>query len=557
MGARRTPEAVSLALAVFFVAVLNIPFWRLLYRVVEPRGAYDWAFIAALFVALLAVTYMVILLLAVRPLLRPVVGLLLPVTAAASYFMLEYGAVIDSSMVRNIFETDTREAGDLVSTKLLVYVAALGVLPALALWLVPIEWPSMAQDFRRKLKSALITLPLAAAVIFPFIPALTSTFRENRALRMTLTPSNYIGGVNKYVRSKIKMRAAAAMPIAEDAARRQPAAAESGSKRKFFVIVVGETARADHWSLNGYERETNPQIAKVEGLVNFTKAYSCGTDTAYSVPCMFSGLGRSQFSNAKAAARHNLLDVLQRVGVDVVWRENQSGCKGVCDRIKTEVLTGLKHPTFYAYSENHDEILIEGLADRIKTAGKDTLIVLHTMGSHGPAYWKRYPSRFEKFQPVCQEAQFSRCERQEIINAYDNTILYSDHVLAQLIGILQAGAAESDVETGMIYMSDHGESLGENNIYLHGMPYAFAPEAQKHIPMAMWLSKSLRAAAAVDQACLERNAGVERSHDNLFHSVLGIMNISTSLYDPALDVFASCSGAQAVSAPGPASSSVP
>ena len=171
MGARRTPEAVSLALAVFFVAVLNIPFWRLLYRVVEPRGAYDWAFIAALFVALLAVTYMVILLLAVRPLLRPVVGLLLPVTAAASYFMLEYGAVIDSSMVRNIFETDTREAGDLVSTKLLLYVAALGVLPALALWLVPIEWPSMAQDFRRKLKSALITLPLAAAVIFPFIIA--------------------------------------------------------------------------------------------------------------------------------------------------------------------------------------------------------------------------------------------------------------------------------------------------------------------------------------------------------------------------------------------------
>lgn len=555
MRARRTPEFISLVLAVFFVAVLNAPFWRLFHRVVEPRGLYDWAFLAAFFVALLAVFYMVIMLLAVRPLLRPVMLLLLPVTAAASYFMLEYGAVIDVNMVRNIFETDTREAGDLISTKLVLYVGALGILPALALWVVPIEWPPLALDFRRKLKAALITLPLAAAAIYPFIPALTSTFRENRSLRLTLTPTNYIGGVNKYLRSKVAAHKVAVQPIGEDAHRVVPAVGDQ--KRRFFVIVVGETARGDHWSLNGYERPTTPQLAKVPGLVNFPKAYSCGTDTAYSVPCMFSGLGRDGFSNAKAAARHNLLDVLQRAGFDVVWRENQSGCKGVCDRVSQEVLTGLKHPTFYAYSENHDEILLEGLADRIKGAQKDTVIVMHMMGSHGPAYWKRYPDRFKAFTPVCQEAQFSRCQLSDIVNAYDNTILYSDHVLASLIGILEAASASGETETGMIYMSDHGESLGENNIYLHGMPYAFAPEAQKHIPMITWLSKSLTDAAGLDFNCLQGSATEPRSHDNLFHSVLGVLDVKTSVYDASLDIFSSCRGAKAVSVPGQSSEHVP
>lgn len=549
---RRSPEAVSLALAAFFVAVLNIPFWRLLYRTVEPRGFYDWAFMGALFVALFAVTYLAILIMATRPVLRPVMTLLLPLTAAASYFMLEYGGVIDVNMVRNIFETDTREAGDLFSIKLVIFFVVLGVVPAVMLWLVPISWRPLGEDVRHKFKSAVVALPLAAAVIFPFIPALTSTFRENIALRMTLTPSNYIGGLNKYLRSKVASRPKTIEPIAEDAKR-----VATGAKRQFFVIAIGETARADHWSLNGYARETTPQLAKVEGLVNFPDAFSCGTDTAYSVPCMFSGLGRDQFSMGRSASRQNLLDILARTGVDVVWRENQAGCKGICDRIKTEVLTGLKHPTFYAYSENHDEILLEGLAGFIKSAPGDTVVVMHMMGSHGPAYWKRYPDRFEVFKPACKEAQFSRCKLEEIVNAYDNTILYADHVLAKLTQILRTAADAGDAATGMIYMSDHGESLGENNIYLHGMPYAFAPAAQKHIPMAVWLSDSLRTAARVEQGCLAQNARAQHSHDNLFHSILGLFNIQTSIYESSLDLFAPCRVAHADQAPAPSAARVP
>lgn len=550
LNKRQSVEAVSLALAVFFVVVLNLPFWRLFHQVVAPRTPYEWLFIVAVFVALLALTYLIVMLLAVRPLLRPVVGLLLPVTAAASYFMLEYGTVIDHNMVRNIFETDTREAGDLISTKLILYVTALGIVPAVLLWLVPIDWLNIKQDFRSKCKAAAIALPLAAVALYPFLPALTSTFRENRALRLTLTPSNYIAAVNKYVRSKRVLAAADVKVIGEDAVRAVPAAAAGTPPRKsLFVVVVGETARADHFSLNGYQRQTNPELAKVSGLINYPAAYSCGTDTAQSVPCMFSGLGRTEFSNARAESQHNLLDILKRAGVDVIWRENQAGCKGVCDRVTTEVLTGLKHPTFYAYTENHDEILVDGLAERIKTLEKDTVIVMHMMGSHGPAYWKRYPERFAVFTPICRESQFSRCTRDEIVNAYDNTILYSDFVLSRLIAALEQGAA-AGVDTGMLYMSDHGESLGENNIYLHGMPYAFAPEAQKHVPMVVWLSNALRARASVRDGCLEKEAANPVSHDNLFHSVLGLMGVKTSLYDATLDIFASCRPAATQAASG-------
>lgn len=541
-GKRRSPEAVSLALALLIAGVLNFPFWRLFYSVVAPRSAYEWAFLAAMAAGLLLLFYLLVLLLAVRPLLKPVMTLLLPLTAAATFFMYEYGTVIDMNMVRNVFETNTAEAGDLISPALVVTVLVLGVLPVAALWLTPIDWPSLTADARRKFKAAAIIVPAAFAVLFPFWPAITSTFREHRELRMTLTPSNYMAALNKYIRSKRVIDPAAAKVIAADAARRP-----QGSERPktLFVIAVGETTRWDHWALNGYARPTNPELSKVDGLVNYPKAYSCGTDTAESVPCMFSGLSRSGFSPSKAEGQQNLLDVLKRVGIDVGWRENQAGCKGVCARIPTETLTGTKESVFFHNGETRDEILLDGLPARLAGLQQDTVIVLHMMGSHGPAYWKRYPDTFEVFKPVCKESQFSRCTLDGIINAYDNTVLYSDYVLSRLVALLAEGE-KANVATGMIYMSDHGESLGENNLYLHGMPYAIAPEAQRHIPMALWLSPTLRGAAALDAACLAREAAREVSHDNLFHSVLGLFEVQTKIYDATLDIFANCRRATAL-----------
>ena len=318
------------------------------------------------------------------------------------------------------------------------------------------------------------------------------------------------------------------------------------TRRSVTVLVIGETARAANFSLNGYARETNPQLGKVPGLINFPRVMSCGTATAQSVPCRFSGAGRANTSSDISLRREGLLHMLQRAGFEVTWRENQAGCKGVCKNIPTEVTTDAKLIPFYNNGESNDAILLQGLEEKIANATGDSVIVLHMMGSHGPAYYKRYPAEFEKFTPVCASSQFSRCTSEEIINAYDNTIAYTDHVLAELAGALQRLDAKGH-PASMIYVSDHGESLGEKNIYLHGMPYAIAPEAQKHVPMVMWLSPAFQTTFGLDTGCLAGHAKGEFSHDNFFHSVLGLLDIATSTYDTALDIFAPCrtSGANA------------
>ncbi len=546
MGTRRfTPETVTFWLAAFTAVVLNYPFWRMFFHTVAPNNAFEWLFAAATLIVVFLAVHLALTTIAFRPTFRAVNAIMLPVTAAASYFMLEYGVVIDSHMVRNIFETNTAEAGDLLSGKLAAYTAAFGILPAILLWRLPIEWRPLRIEFKNKFKIAAVSLPLAAVVAYPFTSNFVSVFREHKELRLTLLPLNYLSATVKYARTPSNPASAMVQPFGEDAVL--AANASNSGRKTLFVVVVGETARADHFALNGYPRTTNPELAKIPELVSYSEAYSCGTDTAQSVPCMFSGLGRSKFSNAAATGKENLLDILKRAGVDVAWRENQAGCKGVCDRVPTEILTGFKHPVFYGLSENHDEILIDGLSEKIGALARDTVIVLHMMGSHGPAYWKRVPEKFEVFKPVCKDSQFSRCENAAIVNAYDNTIVYTDYVLSRLIETLKTGG-QRGIDTGLIYMSDHGESLGEKNMYLHGMPYAIAPKAQRHVPAIVWLSEGFRASRSIDPACMKANSVAPVSHDYLFHTTLGGLGIKTRVYDSALDLFAACRPGQDKSA---------
>ncbi|MFA5955152.1 phosphoethanolamine transferase [Hyphomicrobium sp.] len=531
----RRPEILALIIAVYIALVLNQPFWHKFLNIVAPHSFGDWLFTVAAAAVTVLLAYVVLLAFSLKPLLRVVVLILLPVTAAASYFMGEYGIVIDAQMVRNVLETDTRETSDLISWELIGYILFLGVAPAVLFCLVPWTKRSWRDEMLAKLAYASVALVACVAMILPVWGNVLSLGREHRELKMMLTPVNYISALTAYWRSEGRKRVKAVAVYGQDARQIAP----NTVRKSLFVIVVGETARADHFALNGYERPTNPGLSKIPDLINYPKAYSCGTDTAQSVPCMFSGLGHDAFSNAKAEARQNLLDIFKHAGVDVLWRENQAGCKGVCARVETETLTGHKVPTFFPSTENYDDILVDGLDARIAALQHDTVIVLHMMGSHGPAYWKRYPPTFETFAPACKDAQFSRCERSSIINAYDNTIVYSDHVLARLIGVL-ADAANHGVDAGMLYVSDHGESLGEHGMYLHGMPYAIAPEAQIHVPMVVWLSPTLREGRGVDQTCMVNHTGQRVSQDNLFHSALGIMNVATRVYDPSLDLFAVC-----------------
>ena len=163
---------------------------------------------------------------------------------------------------------------------------------------------------------------------------------------------------------------------------------------------------------------------------------------------------------------------------------------------------------------------------------RDVLIVLHSMGSHGPAYYKRYPEQFEVFLPVCRTNQLNECSDEEISNAYDNTILYTDYFLSKVIGLLKNNSQESD--TAMFYISDHGESLGEGGLYLHGMPYFMAPDEQINIPAFMWFDEGLTKVFDID--AIKKNSELAKSHDNLFHTLLGLMDVETELYQKEMDI---------------------
>jgi lipid A ethanolaminephosphotransferase len=549
----RRPEIIIFFVALFIALVLNQPFWRKFDIIVAPQASRDWLFFAAAVVTSVLITYLLLLAVSLKPVIRVLIAVLLPVTAAASYFMNEYGIIIDASMVRNVLETDTHEAGDLITLRMVGHIALLGIVPAIVFCLLPWKKQTFAQEALGKLKFAVVAFCLLIFTVVPFWGNYLSLFRAHRDLKLTLTPLNYISALARYSQEMSPKATKVVTAFGADAKR--SVAATGRTRKSLFVVVVGETARWDHFSLNGYAQQTDPGLSKVEGLVNYPKAFSCGTNTAYSVPCMFSGFGRNAFTIPKADGQENLLDILKRAGIDVLWRENQAGCKGVCARVPTETLTGLPAPTFYPSTNNYDDILVDGLDDKIAKLARDTVIVLHMMGSHGPAYWKRYPEKYETFKPVCKDSQFSHCKNQEIINAYDNSILYTDHVLTRLIDVL-SHASEQGVDAGMLYVSDHGESLGENYLYLHGMPYAMAPEAQIHVPMVVWLAPSMKQELGVDQACLVKNASERVSHDNLFHSVLGLMDVTTRVYDPALDLFAPCRRPDVVSGRGDTNSLV-
>ena len=309
----------------------------------------------------------------------------------------------------------------------------------------------------------------------------------------------------------------------------------AASKPVLLVLFVGETARAQNFGLNGYARDTTPGLA-ARDVIAFTQTSSCGTSTAVSVPCMFSGLGKAGYSRVAALGRENLLDILAHAGLRVDWWDNNTGDQNVAKRIGWSRIDKTLAPEACAV-ECTDEALLPVIAQTAATMTQDTVLVLHMIGSHGPAYHMRYPAARAGFQPDCQTAQFADCTAAEIINAYDNTILETDHVLSQTIDIL---SASDRVIPAMVYMSDHGESLGEAGLYLHAAPGFMAPAEQTRVPFVLWMDPDFSAALALDPACLRDRAAAPTSHDNLFPTILGLLDLHTSTRDPALDLTEGC-----------------
>ena len=539
-GALRPATAIILA-ALWIASIANLALWRALAGLPELANGRGLAFGIGFGVMIAAAHVALLSLLAWRWTLKPALALFLLAAAGGAYFMLSYGVVIDRTMMVNVLLTDTREARELLSWRLLGALLLLGVLPLALLWRTPLRWATPLRQAGHNAILLVASCALLAGAGGLFFQDLSATMRNHTQLRYLINPLNSFYAIAIMGRKPIQRSGVAVAPLGEDA--HLPALA-AGARPPLVIMVLGETARADHLGLNGYARDTTPRLAQ-ENVVSLRNVWSCGTNTAASVPCMFSNLGREAFENRQTNTE-GLVDVLQRAGLAVLWLDNQpGGCKGVCDRVPKVDYKQLQAngADLCADDECFDEVMLRGLDERIaqlpaERRARGVVVFMHQMGSHGPAYYKRTPAGFKKFMPECTTNALQQCPREQVVNAFDNTILYNDHFLASAIDWLKQ--RDNQWAPAMVYLSDHGESLGENNLYLHGLPYRFAPDVQKHVPWIFWLSPTFEQQSGVKLDCLARQQGEKLSHDHYFHSTLGLLGVQTQVHDPARDVFTSC-----------------
>ena len=536
---------LALVLSGWLALACNLPLWRATWALPELAGWRGLLFSLGLAVWITTALMVLLSLLAWPRLLKPVAFLLLLAAAASSYFMLQYSVVIDATMLANVVNTDAREVRDLMSWSLVFSLVVLAGLPMAWLLRQKIAPRPFWSQAWRNLLSMLAALTLLALVTLVAYQDLASLMRNHEQVRYLVNPLNAIYAGGKLLADQLPRARRVLQPIGQDA-RLGPSYA--GQQRApLVVLVVGETARAANFSLGGYARRTNPELEALRdagGLTYFSQVRSCGTNTQASVPCMFSHLGKREYE-AGAQPFENLLDLLQRAGLAVLWLDNQSGCKGLCARVNQVITRTLDVPGLCFGGECLDEILLHGLDERIAALdsaqrARGVVVVMHQMGSHGPAYYRRSPAAFKKFVPECSSNVLQDCPREQLINAYDNTLLYTDHVLAGTVRWLDRRSRDGKVDGAMVYVSDHGESLGENNLYLHGLPYALAPDTQTHVPMVTWLSGAMQKRLGIRVDCLQQHAAQPLSHDNLFHSVLGLLDVQTSLYKQEMDWFSTC-----------------
>lgn len=436
--------------------------------------------------------------------------------AIALYFIVQYGIVIDATMIGNVVNTNAKEASELAHPMLLVYVVLLGLLPAYLVWRL-----RLADSTRlRRATVVLLTVVLGSGWLYANAQSWLWIDKNAKQFGGLVLPWSYVINTARYFKDEAE-RHRPVEPL--------PPVTSKRPGGMVFVLVLGEAARAQDFSLFGYQRDTNPELAH-DGVVPFPGAHSCATYTTASLRCMLSYKG----SEGMTGHDEPLPSYLQRQGVEVVWRSNNFGeppikvsrydtadalrktCKGDCARL------------------NYDEVLLYGLDDILRKGSADakTLIILHEGGSHGPQYTKKYPPAFERFKPTCQSVELQKCSSTELVNAYDNTIVYTDDVLHRLIELLKT---VKDRPTAMLYMSDHGESLGEGGLYLHGVPKAFAPAVQTSVPLIVWASDAFiqQGGGIKDPASF----GNRLSQDMVFHSVMGALGLRSKIYRPENDLF--------------------
>jgi lipid A ethanolaminephosphotransferase len=520
-----------IAAAVFFETVLNLSLWRFVFNTLKISSFSDLIFALSMPVFVFIGIYMFFNIFILPKIYKPILIFLLIISSISNYMMYQYSIFIDSDMMRNVFETNRSEILEYFNLNGMIWFIISGVLPSVFILKSKVIFNTVRYEARNRLLGAAVFLSVLALIAVSNYKEYVVYGRNNRQITRLINPSNYIYGTYRYFQRKHQSQKK--FTYLDENIR---LVTLPDKNITVFVIVIGETARTMNFSLNGYERTTNPVLAE-EDVISYQDVTASGTSTAVSLPAMFSGLPKSKFKLDEAQYTQNLTDFISQAGYMTVWLENDSGCKNVCGRTVYRDITSENNPDFCSGSQCFDEVLLEPLEKILAEAKEDTVIFLHTIGSHGPSYYKRYPEEFKVFQPACETSDIQNCRKEEIVNTYDNTIVYTDYILGRVIGALKK---YPDYESGLLYISDHGESLGERGIYLHGLPMRLAPREQLKVPMILWLSETMKKNDLLNYSCLKNKSAEPYSHDFFFHSLISLLEIKTKIYDPDFDLFASC-----------------
>jgi lipid A ethanolaminephosphotransferase len=492
--------------------LFNLVLWIYVIKNIELSTFSGVAIIASVFaiVFIFTFTFSSLLALISLQLLKIFVAITTVINAIAIYYMMTYQVVLDRTMMGNIFNTRYSESVELLSINLLFAAIIAGLLPA---WIL--IRPKVEQlDRIRVLKNALVGL--IASFTFLYVNAASWLWIDKHAsvLGGKILPWSYIiNSARHYASINKSTEGQLALPNGE----------LFNDEKTIFVLVIGETARADNFSLYGYPKPTNPKLAQQQNLLVLSNTKSCTTYTTGSLACMLA-------PTEKHVNYEALPTYLNRHGIEVEWRTNNWGEPAL--EVSRYIEANELRSDCTGDGCHLDEILLTNISQAIESSDKQNIfLVLHTKGSHGPSYYKRYTQEFNQFTPVCRDEEISKCSSESLINAYDNTILYTDHFLVSIIEKLQS---VKDTSTAMMYISDHGESLGEHGLYLHGTPYTFAPDYQKNIPFLIWASDEFLKQKQLDLSKLKQAS--THSQFNVFHTILGAFDIDSPVYKVELDV---------------------
>lgn len=531
-------ELLLLAVSGGIALAANGLFWSTALGSEEAgTGVTRLGFALSLFALVCAAHLLILLPLSHRRVLKPVLMLLIPVTVSAAYYMHSYTVFLDPAMLRNVLHTQVKEARELISGQMVVTVLALSVPPMLLISRLRIKQFSWRRAVLRRLVFVAVLLLAVVLALLPSYQRLSALMRNQHHLRYLVTPANLLVSTYRVLRTEAKES-----NRPRDIIDPTPSRAERPDRPRLLVLVLGETVRAQNWGLAGYQRQTTPELAQ-RSVVAFNDVTACGTSTEVSVPCMFSRYGRHDYDEDKIRSEESLLHLINRAGIGSTWLDNQTGCKGACDGLTEIDIAGNEDPERCQEGVCLDGVMFDQLMQRLATPAKDEVVVLHMLGNHGPAYWQRYPKAFARYQPECKTVNLADCSSRSITNSYDNAVLYTDHLLGELIDRL---SQVEDRDVALVYLSDHGESLGEGGLYLHGVPYMIAPSEQLKVPMLWWFSTGLSERGL--SRCLQSESERPQSHDALFHSVLGFFAIRSSAYQADYDLFSSCGGPPAPAA---------